>query len=77
MNCIGGVMQGRNQDFKLGVGVGGAHLKKLRRAEGDTNIFEVFRVKKITILRQKIIFFPNWRAPPLIPPVMVSVFVRA
>ena len=24
---------------------GGAHLKKLRRAEGDANIFGVFRVK--------------------------------
>ena len=46
-------MQGRIQDFKLG----GAHLKKLRRAEGGANIFVVFRVK-ITILRQKIIFFP-------------------
>ena len=73
--------QGRIQDFKLG----GAHLKKLRRAEGGAKIFGVFRVKnhdftpknliffqlrretrkflgyfvwKITILRQKIIFFP-------------------
>ena len=34
-------MQGRIQDFKLG----GAHLKKLRRAEGGSKIFEVFRVK--------------------------------
>ena len=34
-------MQGRIQDFKLG----GAHLKKLRRAEGDANMFGVFRVK--------------------------------
>ena len=34
--------QGRIQDFKLG---GGAHLKKLRRGEGGTNIFGVFRVK--------------------------------
>ena len=33
--------QGRIQDFKLG----GAHLKKLRRAEGGANIFGVFRVK--------------------------------
>jgi hypothetical protein len=37
MDCY----QGRIQDFKLG----GAHLKKLRRAEGGTNIFGVFRVK--------------------------------
>ena len=35
-------IQGRIQDFKLG---GGAHLKKLRRAEGGAKIFEVFRVK--------------------------------
>jgi hypothetical protein len=33
--------QGRIQDFKLG----GAHLKKLRWAEGGANIFGVFRVK--------------------------------
>jgi hypothetical protein len=33
--------QGRIQDFKLG----GAHLKKLRRAEGGANIFGVFHVK--------------------------------
>ena len=35
-------IQGRIQDFKLG---GGAHLKKLHRAEGGANIFGVFRVK--------------------------------
>ena len=34
-------IQGRIQDFKLG----GAHLKKLRRAEGGAKIFGVFRVK--------------------------------
>jgi hypothetical protein len=34
-------MQGRIQDFKLG----GAYLKKLRRAEGGAKIFGVFRVK--------------------------------
>ena len=34
-------LQGRIQDFKLG----GAQLKKLRRAEGGANIFGVFRVK--------------------------------
>ena len=33
--------QGRILDLKLG----GAHLKKLRRAEGGANIFGVFRVK--------------------------------
>ena len=46
-------LQGRIQDFKLG----GAHLKKLRRAEGGAKIFWYF-VWKITILRQKIIVFP-------------------
>ena len=35
-------MQGRIQDFKL---EGGAHLKKLRRAEGGAKMFGVFRVK--------------------------------
>jgi hypothetical protein len=44
------------KDFKLGR----AHLKKLRRAEGGANIFGIFRVKK-TILRQKIIYFSNFR----------------
>ena len=29
----------------MGGGGGGAHLKKLRRAEGGANIFGVFRVK--------------------------------
>ena len=33
--------QGRIQDFKIG----GAYLKKLRRAEGGGKIVEVFRVK--------------------------------
>ena len=33
--------QGRIQDFKLG---GGAHLKKMRRAEGGAKILGVFRV---------------------------------
>ena len=33
--------QGRIHDFKLG----GAQLKKLRRAEGGAKIFGVFRVK--------------------------------
>jgi hypothetical protein len=38
---IQSIVQGRIQDFKLG----GAHLKKLRRAEGGAKIFEVFRMK--------------------------------
>jgi hypothetical protein len=37
---------------------GGAHLKQLRRAGGGAKILGYF-VWKITILRQKIIFFPN------------------
>jgi hypothetical protein len=47
-------IQGRIQDFKLG----GAHLKKLRRAEGGAKIFGVFRVKnhdfKIVIILVKL-----------------------
>ena len=39
-----GSLQGRIQDFKLGGG-GGAHLKKLPRAEGGAKIVGVFRVK--------------------------------
>ena len=35
-------VQGQIQDFKLG---GGAHLKKLHRAEGGAKFFGVFRVK--------------------------------
>ena len=37
-----------------GFQVRGAHIKKLRRAEGGAKIFGIFRVKN----RQKIIFFP-------------------
>jgi hypothetical protein len=45
--------QGRIQDFKLG----GAHLKKLRRAQGGAKMFGVFRVKNHDFT-PKIIFFP-------------------
>jgi hypothetical protein len=38
---IQNIQQGRIQDFKLG----GAHLKKLCRAEGGAKIVGVFRVK--------------------------------
>ena len=38
---VGHTYQGRIQDFKLG----GAHLEKFPRAEGDAKIFGVFRVK--------------------------------
>ena len=40
-SCIPGADPG----FQVRGGGGGAHLKKLRRAEGGTNIFGVFRVK--------------------------------
>jgi hypothetical protein len=47
-------VQGRIQDFKLG----GAHLKKLRRAEGGAKIFGVFRLKNHGFT-PKNHFFPN------------------
>jgi hypothetical protein len=47
------VYQGRIQDFKLG----GAHFKKLRRAEGGAKIFGIFRVKNHDFTPKKIIFF--------------------
>jgi hypothetical protein len=45
-------IQGRIQDFKLG----GAHLKKLRRAEGSTKMFGVFRVKNHDFTPKNLIF---------------------
>jgi hypothetical protein len=45
--------QGRIQDFKLG----GAHLKKLRRAEGGAKIFGVFRVKNHDFTPKKTYFY--------------------
>ena len=45
-------MQGQIQDFKLG----GAHLKKLRRAEGGTKNFGVFRVKNHDFMPKNHIF---------------------
>jgi hypothetical protein len=48
------IVQGRIQDFKLG----GAHLKKLRRAEGGAKIFGVFHVKNHDFTPKKIIFLP-------------------
>ena len=74
-------MQGRIQDFKLG---GGAHLKKLRRAEGGANIFGVFRVKNHDFTPKNLIFF-NFRGgggagcpptpPPLDPPLLCCQFL--
>ena len=40
--CFHGLLSGADPGFQVR---GGAHLKKLRRAEGGTNIFGVFRVK--------------------------------
>ena len=51
------INQGRIQDFKLG----GAHLKKLRRAEGGARNFWGYFMRKITILRQKNLIFSNFR----------------
>ena len=57
------LIQGRIQDFKLG----GAYLKKLRRAEGGANIFGVFRVKNHDFMPKKSYFFgcapPPWIRP--------------
>jgi hypothetical protein len=51
---IHNAFQGRIQDFKLG----GAHLKKLRRAEGGAKNFGVFRVKNHDFTQKKFIYFP-------------------
>ena len=50
---FGYYFQGRIQDFKLG----GAHLKKLRRAEGGAKNVGVFRVKKSRFYAKKSYFF--------------------
>ena len=47
---IHNAFQGRIQDFKLG----GAHLKKLRRAEGGAKNVGVFRVKNHDFTPKKI-----------------------
>ena len=66
-------MQGRIQDFKLG----GAHLKKLRRAEGGAKIFGVFRVKNHDFTQTNYIF-SNFRGgarrvcPSLDPPLCMA-----
>ena len=53
LTCIF-VVQGQIQDFKLA----GAHLKKMRRAEGGANIFGIFRVKKKRFDAKKSYIFP-------------------
>ena len=47
-------MQGRIQDFKLG---GGAHLKKLRRAEGGCENFWGISCEKLRFYAKKSYFF--------------------
>ena len=60
-----------------GFQVRGAQLNKLRRAEGGTNIFGVFRVKNhdFTPYAKKIIFFPilGGRPPPSLDPPLRSI----
>ena len=66
--------QGWIQDFK--VGGGGAHLKKMRRAEVGAKIFGVFRVKNHDFTPKNHIF-SNFSGgarqvpPPLDPPLIV------
>ena len=70
-------IQGRIQDFKLG----GAHLEKLRRAEGGAKIFGVFRVKNHDFT-PKNHTFSNFRGgarrvrPPLDPPLLSNITLR-
>ena len=75
-------LQGRIQDFKLG----GAHLKKSRRAEGDAKNFGVFRVKNHDFTPKNHIF-SNFRgrgggggragcAPPPLDPPLVYIIKR-
>ena len=52
LNYLTSPHQGRIQDFKLG----GAHLKKQRRAEGGANIFGLFRVKNHDFTPKNFIF---------------------
>jgi hypothetical protein len=47
-------MTGADPEFK----VRGAHLKKLRRAEGGAKMFGVFRVKNHEFTPKNHIFFP-------------------
>ena len=61
VNWLSNEDQARIQDFKLG----GAHLKKLRRAEGGGKFFWVFRVKNHDFTPKNHIFFQFYggRAP--------------
>ena len=48
---------GTDTGFQVRGGGGGAHLKKLRRAERGANIFEIFHVKKSRFYAKKSYFF--------------------
>ena len=75
------IIQYRCTGADLGFQVRGAHLKKLRRAEGGANIFGVFRVKKNHDFTQNNHIFSNFRgaragcAPPLNPPLVQTVIL--
>ena len=65
-------MKGWIQDFKLG----GAHLKKLRRAEGGAKNFGVFRVKNHDFMPKNHIFFNFREGAPLDPPLGCMYSIR-
>ena len=65
-------IQGRIQDFNLGGG--GAHLKKLRRAEGGAKMFGVFRVQNHDFTPKNLFFPILGGAPPPPDPPLVYVW---
>ena len=74
-NIVVVLLAGADPGFQ--VGGGGAHLRKLRRAEGDAKMFGVFRVKNHDFTPTNHFFF-NFRgaragcAPPLDPPLYMK-----
>jgi hypothetical protein len=81
LSFIDNTCQGRIQDFKLG----GAHLKKLRRAEGGGKILGVFRVKNHDFTPKNHVFHnfrgaragcahPPWIRPCLLFTLFVLIF---
>ena len=71
-NVVEEQYQGRIQDFKLG----GAHLKKLRRAEGGAKMFWVFSVKTHDFTPKKS-YFSNFRGrAPLDPPLKTYYIIK-
>jgi hypothetical protein len=63
------IYQGRIQDFKLG----GAHLKKLSRAEGGAKMFGGISCEKSRFYAKKIIFFPILGGGALDPPLYMTI----